>query len=271
VSASTGHGHDRSKSGKILVIDDDEIALQAIADLLELAGFEVHTLVSPIGATQVIATQGIVAAVIDLNMPVMRGDRFIALVRSWDRIRDLPIVLISGESSTAIREAAAQLPGVAVVTKAQMGDQLVRTLRQELSGRAAPDGNPAASQASARSGTATPARSLATQARTANTAFREFVARRPGALQAVHTAFDALRGEAQLIGATNITQIVASALEVLDLCAHRKDVPAEIQNAVSEMLATLSSSEAERGRAFDQSLALTLHRSRLERVRQNLK
>jgi CheY-like chemotaxis protein len=38
---------------RVLVIDDDEIVLQAIRDVLESAGYQVHCLVSPIGATQV--------------------------------------------------------------------------------------------------------------------------------------------------------------------------------------------------------------------------
>ena len=123
------------KTGRILVIDDDEIALQAMSDLLEGAGYTVHALVSPIGATQVIAAHGIAAAVIDLNMPVMRGDRFISLVRSWDRIRDLPIVLVSGEAPETIKQAVAHLPGVAVVTKSHMAKLLVPTLERILTGQ----------------------------------------------------------------------------------------------------------------------------------------
>lgn len=114
----------------MLVIDDDEIALQAIGDLLESAGYEVHPMVSPIGATQVIVAKNIQAAVVDLNMPVMRGDRFIALVRSWDRIRDLPTVLISGGSNKTLEEIGAQLPGVQVVTKEHMREGLPNALNR---------------------------------------------------------------------------------------------------------------------------------------------
>lgn len=116
----------------MLVIDDDEIALQAIGDLLESAGYEVHPMVSPIGATQVIVAKNIQAAVVDLNMPVMRGDRFIALVRSWERIRDLPTVLISGASSKTLDEVGAQLPGVQVVTKESMRASLPNALARAL-------------------------------------------------------------------------------------------------------------------------------------------
>lgn len=113
---------------RVLVIDDDEIVLQAIRDLLTSAGYHAHCLVSPIGATQVIVSQQIQAVVVDLNMPVMRGDRFISLLRSWDKIRDIPTVLISGGSSTTLEEVAKQLPGVGVITK----DTMQRTLPEML-------------------------------------------------------------------------------------------------------------------------------------------
>jgi len=113
---------------RILVIDDDEIVLQAIRDLLTSAGYYAHCLVSPIGATQVIVSQQIQAVVVDLNMPVMRGDRFISLLRSWDRIRDLPTVLISGAATATLEEIAKQLPGVGVVSK----DSMQRTLPEIL-------------------------------------------------------------------------------------------------------------------------------------------
>jgi len=110
---------------RILVIDDDELALQAISDVLEAAGYDVHSMVSPIGATQVIVSQKIEAAVIDLNMPVMRGDRFITLLRSWDKLRELPTLLISGDSQRTLDEISATLSGVAVVTKRRLQHSLV--------------------------------------------------------------------------------------------------------------------------------------------------
>lgn len=129
---------------RVLVIDDDEIALQAIRDLLDGAGYNVHALVSPIGATQVIMSQQIQAVVVDLNMPVMRGDRFISLLRSWDKIRDLPTVLISGASSATLEETVRQLPGVGMVTKENMQRTLPEMLERMLSrgGRGGPPSIP---------------------------------------------------------------------------------------------------------------------------------
>jgi two-component system nitrogen regulation response regulator NtrX len=120
---------------RVLVIDDDEIALQSISDVLEAAGYEVHTMVSPIGATQVIVAKQIEAVVVDLNMPVMRGDRFIALLRGWDRIRELPTVLISGSPMSTLEAIADQLPGTGVVTKENLRTGLPGALARALARR----------------------------------------------------------------------------------------------------------------------------------------
>lgn len=115
-------------AGRVLIIDDDEIVLEAMRGLLHASGYEVHCMVSPIGATQVIVTKGIQAVVVDLNMPVMRGDRFISLLRSWERISDLPTILISSSTPEAIEAAASALPGVLVVTKSDMHRSLPQTV-----------------------------------------------------------------------------------------------------------------------------------------------
>jgi CheY-like chemotaxis protein len=109
---------------RVLVIDDDEVALEAIKAVLERSRYQVRCLVSTIGATQVILSEGIEAIVVDLNMPVMHGDRFIALLRSWDKLRDIPTVLISSAPLETLNAIARQLPGVGAVAK----DTMHRTL-----------------------------------------------------------------------------------------------------------------------------------------------
>jgi CheY-like chemotaxis protein len=77
-------------------------------------------------------SQQIRAVVVDLNMPVMHGNRFITLLRSWDKIRDIPTVLISGAALDALESAAQQLPGVVTVSKQHMHRLLPDTLARLL-------------------------------------------------------------------------------------------------------------------------------------------
>ena len=125
----------RSSRGgaRVLVIDDDDIVLESIRTLLSAAGYEVHCLASPIGATQFIVTRQIQAVVVDLNMPVMQGDRFISLLRSWDKIRSIPTILLSGAAPETLQAVAGKLPGVLAVSKDSMHRALPETLGRILS------------------------------------------------------------------------------------------------------------------------------------------
>ena len=264
-----------NRNARILVIDDDEIALQAMTDTLERAGFVVHPLASPIGATQVIAAQGIAAAVLDLNMPVMRGDRFIALIRSWDRIRDLPIVLVSGESPHVIRQAVAEMPGVSVVTKAHMSELLVSTLQHALSGRVQRDAAatevPARPSAPSPRESSTAQRSLPQTARTAQTAWREYSTGRTNHTQALLAALGALRSELSTLSLPHCEQLAHLAFDLASTVGSPSRISQEADGAMSEMLGQLAMPEFDKVRSFERSLSLTILRSRLERARQTLR
>src|SRR4051812_49166762 len=86
----------RTLHGRVLVIDDDPFMLKVITDLLKTAGFYVQAQESALGATQVILRDRIDAAVIDWNLPGLQGDDVIRLMRTWEQIRDLPVLLITG-------------------------------------------------------------------------------------------------------------------------------------------------------------------------------
>lgn len=114
---------------KVLVIDDDEVVLVAIADLLEEAGMQVETMGSPIGATQVILQKAIDLVIIDINMPLMRGDKVVQLLRGWERTRELPVIIISGLEQGDLAQVRKAIPDVAVVRKVDMDKNLVSVVR----------------------------------------------------------------------------------------------------------------------------------------------
>jgi CheY-like chemotaxis protein len=112
---------------RILVIDDDEVALQAITDVLEEAGYEVHGLTSPVGAADAAERDhDILAVVVDLQLPVMRGDNIARVFKTRPMLRHLPFVLVSGgEGPEALDALRASLPRVQVVSKAGLTTLLV--------------------------------------------------------------------------------------------------------------------------------------------------
>lgn len=119
--------------GRILVIDDDPAFNRVIVKVLERAGFCVVVQESPLGATQAIVNERIDAAVIDWNLPLVRGDEVIRLLATWDEVKDLPVLLISAAPEETLAHVRAELPGVTVLSKAQVREQLVNVLGQVIS------------------------------------------------------------------------------------------------------------------------------------------
>lgn len=113
----------------VMVIDDSGIARASIVELLRAAGFETHERETPIGATADLFRLGVDAVVLDMNMPVMSGERFAKLVRANDRLAGIAIVLVTGERVTDPPKVARELGAVALIGKRDIARQLVPALR----------------------------------------------------------------------------------------------------------------------------------------------
>lgn len=120
-----------SRSNAILVIDDSDIDRHVIADLLAEAGFPVHELPSPIGATRKARELGVGLVVIDQNLPSLDGSKLATLFRNAG-LADLRVVLVSSSEEATMLEIAKQAKADAFVPKQRMRDELVRTVRRLL-------------------------------------------------------------------------------------------------------------------------------------------
>lgn len=121
---------------KVLVIDDSRLARQSMAHALRGAGFVVHELPSPIGATRELIRKEIGFVVIDIEMPALRGDKLAALFRSNPRFEGVALVLVSslpeGELALLAKEAGAD----AAIPKSRLPGELVATLQRLAAQRA---------------------------------------------------------------------------------------------------------------------------------------
>ena len=113
---------------RILLIDDDPLALRIVGRVLQDAGLQVKELPTPIGATRLVLRGEVDAVVMDFNMPALRGDKLARLLRRNPRMQTLPIVIVSGESREVLTKALSDLPNVSFVQKAHVKTQLVPTL-----------------------------------------------------------------------------------------------------------------------------------------------
>jgi CheY-like chemotaxis protein len=118
-------------SETILVVDDSDLAREHMTTLLEEAGFRVIGLSSPIGSTRAILENEVRAVVVDVLMPGMRGDRLALLFRRNPRLKDLGVILVSGESADELLRLSIESGADAVVAKADLND-LVPAVRRVL-------------------------------------------------------------------------------------------------------------------------------------------
>ncbi len=114
---------------RVLAIDDDEIAREALVGTLEAGGFEVYGSGSAIGASRMIARQNIDAVVLDVMMPELNGDKLARLMRQNPRGTELAIVLVSSRSMLELQELARASGADAVVPKQAIYTDLVDAVR----------------------------------------------------------------------------------------------------------------------------------------------
>jgi CheY-like chemotaxis protein len=232
--------------GNILVVDDDEVVLVAIADLLEEDGYAVFTQQSPIGATQVIVRESIDLAVIDVNLPVMQGDNVVRLLQSWDRVKDLPIVIISGVAQDRIGALQAELPQTRFVPKAQMNHLLLSTVAELLRARDVrrhratftPGGGAVddVDDLVARFG-----REVARTLGDAPSRFRGIAAGSKVDKLALSRSVANLRGQAQLLGLDAPAQLLGAFAMLLEAIEPGSRWPASVNHAVDDAIGALSS------------------------------
>jgi two-component system chemotaxis response regulator CheY len=88
----------------VLIVDDSLAMRSIIQKTLHLSGLEIKTVFQAKNgeeALQILEENWIDLALVDINMPVMDGETLINRVRDNPDISDLPIVVVSTESSEA--------------------------------------------------------------------------------------------------------------------------------------------------------------------------
>jgi PleD family two-component response regulator len=118
--------------GAILVIDDSDVDRAAMSDLLAAAGFEVHELASPIGATRIARQLNVQLVVIDQNLPAMDGSKLAALFRRNAGLCGVRMILISGDDTGTLQLAGAA-PVDGFVSKRSMHVELAAMVKRLLS------------------------------------------------------------------------------------------------------------------------------------------
>ena len=80
---------------KILVADDDDNFRSLIVEILTAAGYSVTAEVNGLLAWERLQAEGADVVVLDINMPEMDGFEVLRHIRTDDRFKDLPVLMLT--------------------------------------------------------------------------------------------------------------------------------------------------------------------------------
>ena len=90
----------------ILVLEDNETMREAVCAVLEQAGYKVIEAAGVPVAVNILRSQHIDLAIIDLKMPIVDGYKFCEFMRKTSKYSDIPIIIITAEEKRYGRETA---------------------------------------------------------------------------------------------------------------------------------------------------------------------
>lgn len=104
----------------ILLADDDTVLRKMYATKLTAEGYNVISAGDGKEAQEKMKEQNIDIAVIDIMMPHVSGTEFLENLRSMDKYKDLPVIVMSNLSHKEEREKAQKLGVKEFVVKAEL-------------------------------------------------------------------------------------------------------------------------------------------------------
>ena len=87
--------------GRILIVEDSAVNRMALARAVRLRGHDVTTANDGIEGMEALRAASFDVVLLDIEMPRMDGFETLAEIKADDRLRDLPVIVISGIEDTA--------------------------------------------------------------------------------------------------------------------------------------------------------------------------
>lgn len=119
----------------ILIAEDNDVSREMMAGILRTQGYEIHGAIDGNQAIEIIQNTTIDLALVDINMSPMGGFEFVKYRNSNDI--DLPVIIITGDSSSDLLTEASALKVMRVIQKPIDPSKLIDIVTRAL-GRIAP-------------------------------------------------------------------------------------------------------------------------------------
>ena len=112
----------------VLVIEDDKIMGQMVAEILEDVGFEVITATNGRIAFEKLTQRPVDFIVLDILLPEMDGFEIYSELQAYPAARDIPVMVITAWSNEVNRRRAAEMGIQHFLPKPFTEDELIYTI-----------------------------------------------------------------------------------------------------------------------------------------------
>jgi len=129
------HLQEESMSKHIVVIDDCKVALAMASDFLASAGFRVSTADNGVYSNHLIYTKTPPDLILlDLVMPLMSGEKKLKLLKSREKSRNIPVLLISTKQERELKAIGEACGADGCLSKPFTASQLLAKVKTLLCG-----------------------------------------------------------------------------------------------------------------------------------------
>jgi CheY-like chemotaxis protein len=127
-AAEASRGEAPGARPTVLLAEDDRALRRYLEVVLDRAGYAVLTAADGLEAMKALLSHAVDAVVTDALMPHLSGQELCRFLREHPRLKDTPVVLLSGETSSRSEDAGADLYLSKPVTAEELAASLARLL-----------------------------------------------------------------------------------------------------------------------------------------------
>ncbi|RLB84724.1 MAG: response regulator [Deltaproteobacteria bacterium] len=109
----------------ILVVDDSKIVLDISEFVLKSVGYRVSTAVGGNEALEILGHKKVDLVLVDINMPGMDGYTLTSAIRSDDRLKDIPIIIVTTEAEARDKQKGFDAGADAYIVKPIVPEELL--------------------------------------------------------------------------------------------------------------------------------------------------
>ncbi len=116
----------------ILLVDDDPRLTSAMQDYLQANGFIVYTATNGMQALPVAVGRRPSLIIMDVDMPIMNGLQALEMLRTDNRTKTIPVIMLTGVVSEKVYPVVESMPNVSHVKKPVRPEDLLSLIRHYL-------------------------------------------------------------------------------------------------------------------------------------------